>query len=500
MSRKQKRARRTSGVRRSVKQDATTRLDGWANMATGLGYSRDKRTWGQYLDVALLDDDQVENLYAGDDLAARIVDALPEHALRGGFDVVYAGDNDDVTDIRRQIEQELKRVDAMEKVASALCWGRLYGGGALLLGADDGSGDTDGPLDDLTVTRLRFLNDLERRDLRPYSWYDDPREQDYGHPEIYELTPIGYSRSGGVTITTIHESRLIATYGQRTPRRYRQRNSGWPLSVLQRVHEVLRDFEQVFGSVGNMLLDCSQGILSQKGLIRAIGAMGAAAIEARMASIDTYRASNRMLVLDADGETFSYIERGFAGVDALLGLFMLRMASAARMPVTVLFGRSPAGLNATGESDLETWYAEVMSYQEHVVMPMIERIVRIIAVSLGSPDPESWSVTFPSLWIEGPKATAERSKIVADRDVAYISAQVYEPEEVALARSSGLDAEIVIDEDSRRAQLDMDRSKAWEEEEPEPETEVEPETEPDEEEAEPDEEEIEPDEEDEDAS
>jgi len=249
-----------------------------------------------------------------------------------------------------------------------------------------------------------------------------------------------------------------------------------------------------------MLLDCSQGILSQKGLIRAIGAMGAAAIEARMASIDTYRASNRMLVLDADGETFSYIERGFAGVDALLGLFMLRMASAARMPVTVLFGRSPAGLNATGESDLETWYAEVMSYQEHVVMPMIERIVRIIAVSLGSPDPESWSVTFPSLWIEGPKATAERSKIVADRDVAYISAQVYEPEEVALARSSGLDAEIVIDEDSRRAQLDMDRSKAWEEEEPEPETEVEPETEPDEEEAEPDEEKTEPDEEDEDAS
>jgi len=474
MSRRRKKKAARSEARFEARSDARSdavrdeyRLDGWANLATGLGYSRDKRTWGSFLDVEILDDDQLENLYAGDDLAARIVDHLPEHAMRGGFEIRYEGESDDVTDLQRAIEQKIREVETTERVTNALCWGRLYGGGALLLGADDGVADAAVPLDDTRVRDLRFLNDLERRDLSPLYWYDDPREQGYGEPEIYQLTPHGYSRSGGVEVTTIHESRLIETYGSRTPRRYRQRNHGWTLSVLQRVHEVIRDFEQAFGSVGNMLLDCSQGVLSQKGLIRSIGAIGAAAIEARMASIDTYRSSNRMLVLDADGETFQHIERTFAGVDAMLALFMLRVSSAARISVTKLFGRSPAGLNATGESDLENDYAEVMSYQEQTVQPILDRIVRLAATSLGSPDPESWSVAFPSLWIEGPRAIAERAKLVGDRDVAYIAAQVYEPEEVALARAQGVDAEIVIDEDVRRRQLEMDTERAWEEPDPE---------------------------------
>jgi hypothetical protein len=143
------------------------------------------------------------------------------------------------------------------------------------------------------------------------------------------------------------------------------------------------------------------------------------------------------------------------------------------MPITKLFGRSPAGLNATGESDLENWYGEVLAYQQHVIKPRIERIVRLICYALGMPDPESWSVTFPSLWIEGPKAIAERRKIIADTDKVYIDAGVYEAEEVALARAQGPDAEIVIDEDSRRTQLELDRSQAWKEEQ-EPTTPVPP--------------------------
>ena len=456
MSRRQKKKKQVK-----TQQKNEYRLDSWANIATGLGYSRDKRTWGKYLSVEILNDDQLENLYAGDDLASIIVDTLPEQAMRNGFDLVYDGDIDDVADMRRSITQEINRVELPTKVTDALCWGRLYGGGGLLIGADDGVSDMEIPIDDSRVTKLRFLNDLEKRDIMPLEFNDDPREQRYGEAEIYQLIPQGLSRSGGVTITTIHESRVIETYGSRTPKRYRQRNHGWNLSVLQCVHDVLRDFEQAFGAVGNMLLDCSQGVLSQKGLIQSIGQLGAKAIESRMASIDVYRSANRMLVLDADGEKFDYIERTFAGVDKLISLFMVRMAAAARMPVTTLFGRSPAGLNATGESDLETWYAQVVSYQEYTVRPIIERIVRIIATALGSPDPHNWTVVFPSLWIESPKNYAERTKYTSERDVAYLASHVWRPEEVALARAQGWDAEVVIDEDVRRAALaPMDNSDA----------------------------------------
>jgi phage-related protein (TIGR01555 family) len=233
--------------------------------------------------------------------------------------------------------------------------------------------------------------------------------------------------------------------------------------VLQRVHEVIRDFEQSYGSAANMLLDCSQGVLKQKGLIASIGAKGGSVISARMSLLDLYRASNRMLVLDHDGEDFAYAERTFAGIDAVLSLFMLRMSAAARMPVTVLFGRAPSGLNATGESDLEYWYAEVISYQQHIVRPILNRIVRLAARSVQSSDPGGWSVTFPSLWVESPSQTATKTGLIATRDVAYIGAGVWEPEEVAIARAQGWDTDPVIDEDSRRAMLELDRSKDWEE-------------------------------------
>ncbi|MFH1834062.1 MAG: DUF1073 domain-containing protein [bacterium] len=467
-----RRSKRRQGQQRAQQRadsgaaPAAPRIDGWANFATGSGYSRDKRTWASYLDVSLLDDSQLENLYDGDDLAARIVDGLPEHALRGGYELVYEGESDDVTDLRRDIGQGLRRVEAHRRLTDGFCWGRLFGGGSVLLGADDGSIDLDQPLDDARARELRFLTALERRDLTARTWYDDPREARFGEPETYQLSPASPAATAGSLIATVHESRLILTGGARTTARRKLQNRGWSLSVLQRVHDVIRDFEQSFDSTGSMLLDMSQGVLSQKGLIRSIAQLGASAIEGRMAAIDLYRNNNKMLVLDQDGESFNYISRTLSGLDALLALFMLRMAAAARMPVTVLFGRSPAGLNATGESDLENWYAEVESYREHVVRPPLERIVRILATSLGAPDPESWTVEFPSLWIEGPEQQASRRKLICDRDVAYIAAGVYEPEEVALARAQGWDAEVVIDEDSRRTMLELDRSKAWEEPEP----------------------------------
>lgn len=445
-------SRRSKKIRAAAQEpNEQIRLDGWANLATGLGLARDKRTWATYLDVVILDDTALENLYVGNDLAARIIEAPIEHAMRDGYQINYSGDLDDVTDLQRSIEQERDRLAVDEYVESALCWGRLYGGGAVLLGVDDGSLDTSVALDDSRCRDVRFLNDIERRDLNPRTYYTDPREPMYGKPEIYELNQT----------SLVHESRLIETYGSRTPKRYRDKQRGWTLSVLQRVHDVIRDFDASFDAAANMVLDSSQAVLSQNGLIRSIGQLGASVIEGRMAAIDTYRASNRMIVLDREGEDFRYVERNLGGLDPILDKFMLRVAAAAKMPVTVLFGQAPAGLNATGASDLENWYAEVGSYRQRIVKPILERIIRLIAISLGSTDPESWSVEFPSLWIEGPEALANRSKLVADRDVAYINAGVYEPEEVALARAQGIDAEIVIDEDARRRQLELDMEKVW---------------------------------------
>jgi len=59
-----------------------TRMDGFINRLTGLGTGRDKRTHAEVDTAKRLTQEAVDNLYRGNDVAARIVDALPEDALR----------------------------------------------------------------------------------------------------------------------------------------------------------------------------------------------------------------------------------------------------------------------------------------------------------------------------------------------------------------------------------------------------------------------------------
>lgn len=62
-----------------------------------------------------------------------------------------------------------------------------------------------------------------------------------------------------------------------------------------------------------------------------------------------------MQVMDAaDGlETHQYT---FGGLADCYQQFIMDISGAAEIPVTKLFGRSPSGLNATGESDLQNYY------------------------------------------------------------------------------------------------------------------------------------------------
>ena len=74
-----------------------------------------------------------ENLYNFDGVAARICDAVPVNALRGGF-TVSTGD----AEVESAIHAALDALNATERATRAWTWGRLYGGGALYLGIDDG--------------------------------------------------------------------------------------------------------------------------------------------------------------------------------------------------------------------------------------------------------------------------------------------------------------------------------------------------------------------------
>ena len=60
------------------------------------------------------------------------------------------------------------------------------------------------------------------------------------------------------------------------------------------------------------------------------------------------------------------------GIPDLLDSFGLYICGLTGIPFTVLFGRSPAGLNSTGAGDLENYYNMVAGIQRRQLKPQLE--------------------------------------------------------------------------------------------------------------------------------
>ena len=73
------------------------------------------------------------------------------------------------------------------------------------------------------------------------------------------------------------------------------------------------------------------------------------------------------------------------------------ISGACEIPVTRLFGRSPAGMNATGESDMSNYYEMIHEKQESVLRPIYEKLLPIMFLSLFGRIPEDLNFEFNSL-------------------------------------------------------------------------------------------------------
>lgn len=200
-----------------------------------------------------------------------------------------------------------------------------------------------------------------------------------------------------------------------------------------------------------------------EGLIDAIAEGKSSAIMTRMALTDSMRSSGRAVIVDADKEDFTRTPTPFSGIPDLIDRTNARLAAAAGMPVTVLFGVSPAGMNATGESDIRGWYDKVKNQQQHYLKPKLRRLVYLMMLSKEGPskgvEPKVWDIRFPSLWQMSPTEKAKVMVDVSAADKNWVDAQIVTPEEAAMTRAKdedGLYCFPEIDVEARKALMASD--------------------------------------------
>lgn len=454
--------------RRELRTDSAreTRADGFANPYTGHGTGRDRRTATYHVTRAVTDR-EAQDLRRGNWLAKRIIEMPPVDALRKGFELKL-GDKAKSEKVQSALEGGRGKARLSKRIVEAAQKEREAGGAALLPILDGSVGSLATPLDldRMSPRRILAVHLLEPRELVPVSWYQNLGDPKFRRPEVYAYYPIQGSGAVRSAAQYIHESRMAIFDGVKdSPETLPGQRTSWGDSVLTPVNEVLGDFGLSWGSAAAIVHDFSQGVWSIDGLEEMLKEEGGwQAVEKHVRRQDQFRSSLRALILSAK-EKFERKSSSVTGLADLLVQFMTLMSAAADMSVVRLFGISPAGLNATGASDIELTDDRTIAHQADLIDQlewMIDLEMRCADGPLGGRVPEVWSVEFRPLRTPSAKEEAERRKVVAETDEKYVAMDPSLLDSVIESRFKGdtYSPETVIDWAERDKQRAVEKERA----------------------------------------
>lgn len=442
------------------------RADGYMNMLTKAGTWKDSTEAYVYQYETPTPDVELAQMYQSNGLFTRIIDKPSEMALKNGFDFGI-GD----ADIEQYLQKKLTKLKWTSNATKAEKWARLFGGSGILMCIDDDC-DWDDPVDKDIARGINCLVVFERPEIQPdynsvyMQLFDSSQVGKFARPEYYLVTPMYGGRQ-----FRVHESRILIFRNGELPRTSTTSTEymffGAP--EYNRIKRELRDTITSHGNGYRLLERCVQAVYKMSNLAAMLATEdGEDDVIRRMQLIDMARSLLNTMVIDADGEDYTFQTFQLTGVKDIIDEACNMLSAVTNIPQTVLFGRSPAGENATGESDLSNYYDYIGQIQNLDIVDNLHRLVDIILAAGKnrgeiSEIPEH-EITPKPLWnldekeqaeLEQAKAQAELTKAQATQ--AYIDMQVLDPQEVrkALAESDVYHIEDVLSDDGEDDELQI---------------------------------------------
>lgn len=126
-------------------------------------------------------------------------------------------------------------------------------------------------------------------------------------------------------------------------------------SEVEAIYEELTRRDNVAGNIAALTFRANINYQETDGLDQLLGSANAE-IQRRFwntLAAQSVMESNFGTRMINKGDAIHNTQYTFTGLPDVYDRVMMDVAGAARTPVTKLFGRSPAGMNATGESDLK---------------------------------------------------------------------------------------------------------------------------------------------------
>lgn len=413
-----------SKKKKSKKQ---TNLDNWANFITGLGQrGRDKSRASTFCASYRLTAAELDELYRSDGLARRIVNLITEEMVRQGWTI----ENEPTG----KVNTKLQNLNINNVMMDMIRWARLYGGSLGVLGITDGR-PIDQPLNYNNIKKLDWIRVYDRFSTNTMEIDSDINSPNYGNPIMYMVND---SRTG-VTYNVHHSRVLKCDWNELTPR-WLADNQSWGDSVFQSIYEELKNYSVAFANCGLLIHDFVNYVLKVPDLVELIANNSCNTVEERAHALNMSKSSLNTMIIDSQ-ESYEKVTTNVSGISDLLDRFMLSLSAVSGIPISLLFGRSPSGLNATGESETRNFYDMIKQKQEGKLKPMLNKVIEIVCRSsennFNELDYKNFNIDFVSLWQNTEEQEATLRRTVAETDAIYIDRGVLDPSDVTRCRFGG---------------------------------------------------------------
>lgn len=396
-------------------------LDAFSNVLARLGAGTPNLLEGTEYSLQRMSRDfnTLNALYRESWIVRRIIDVIPADMLKNWITITSGLD----PDVEKRLSLTLRRTQLIDKLKRGMQWGRLYGGALGVMLVKHQGYDLSQPLqlDWIMPGDFAGLLIFDRwNGVNPSSeLIEDISDPDYGYPKYYTVT----DPAGGGSVK-IHHSRVIRFTGNTLPFWEEIAEMQWGASVVESIFDELRKRDNVSWNIAQLTFMANIRVLKMQDLGQLLAATDN---ESQAELLRTLEAQNMLLnnmgmqVMDAaDGlETHQYT---FGGLADCYQQFIMDISGAAEIPVTRLFGRSPSGLNATGESDLQNYYDMIAEKQESYLRPILNKVLPPFIISTLGSLPDDFDFEFDPVAEPTDKERADLAKCGTDNVVAAYNA------------------------------------------------------------------------------